>query len=89
MNRHRFYIGVALVQFVAKAHEVTTLPDGFTAYRAVGFWQGHFEETTVLEVVGEVSAFLPLDLATVFEQDAILVTTETIQSQLVCRAGTP
>lgn len=65
-----------------------TFPLGFTTYRAHGHWKGTNEPTLILEVLGSKDLRADLDdtaraYAQKYNQEAVLVTQETIVSDFI------
>ena len=57
---------------------------GYTVYRATGYWQGQAEETAVIEVMGsKITKRMISALRAVLGQEAIYMTMEKIRSALV------
>lgn len=69
-------------------HTVAPVFPGFTTYRAHGYWKGTAEPTLILETLDAPERRADLDAvakayAKQFDQEAILVTQETVASDLI------
>ena len=90
--RTRLYVGSPnnthriSVAYAKKIHNWATSVklQGYTVYRATGYWQGQAEETAVIEVMGfRITKRMISALRAVLGQEAIYMTMEKIRSALV------
>ena len=88
--RYRFYLGVSQEHFLSDLRKVTGLPWTFTSFPGVGMWLGQREDSTVIELITEEQDLTPTEaeevageLARIYEQDAVLLTKETVAMALV------
>jgi len=57
---------------------------GYTVYRATGYWQGQSEDTAVIEVMGfRITKKMILALRAILRQQAIYMTIEKIRSATI------
>ena len=89
-QRYRFYLGVSQERFLSDLPQVAGLPSSFTSFSGVGMWLGQREDSTVIELVTYDADFtlaraqaVAEELAYVYEQEAVLVTVETVEVTLV------
>jgi hypothetical protein len=90
--RTRLYIGSPnsthrlSVRYVKKIRSWATSVrlQGYTVYRATGYWEGKGEETAVIEVMGHrITKRNVQALRATLRQQAIVITTERVRSTVV------
>ena len=88
-NRYRFYVGVVMWKFLERKRDVAGLPDGFSVFPARGMWKGKWEYTVVVEVITDLldADALAGELARVYNQEAVLVTVDRVESWLIRPSG--
>ncbi len=97
MTRYRMYCGLKTRKGAdIPAERFQTFLDstvrmnfpGFTTYTACGYWQGKPEPTMIIETLEEPTVRLKFDqlakqYATEFDQEAVLVTQETVSTEYI------
>jgi hypothetical protein len=84
----RIYIEDVTEQAEAVEMLVNSRLNCFTVYRAVGCWQGKQEQSLIIEVISDIAMYftvkaLARELKTLLRQEAVLVTEQEIDAELI------